>query len=719
MSETDRAMEQRTPEASTAGIRREQSVVSEVDKLPEGCVPGDSHTAMLTDDVYTVDSDADADDGGDQGNKKVDYVSGSQLCAELSKNVKERRVEIMAEVAKYMRTNDKRLIAIDNVVENTLRFLLEKLRGAQQMLRDVEERAAWMQLIEECLDSRSRNQVLDKLIALESSRAELEGLSSRFGWEQSELITKIEELEKTMQRQEELISMLQEKLSCVKDAEVEKLKRQLIEKEEELEKLRQSRRPPVDEVEVDGPTVPGEKTILLNGRKGLEGLMYLRQKTRRDDRSLQTGGNEHVRRLESSVPRFRLLTPATTQRAGTSYSDCESEAGSYAERSRPGTGRRNHPGDGEDTYLGRYFKCASLPDVPVYSGKDEEYSVSQFYDAFQLKYPRRNWEDRELCALFKAKLKGKARAQFESIPQHKREDFGTMVEEMRKLANADMRNREVVAIGELQRLRKAESQTVAEFCVDLERLTSKAYPELTGVALASVRAQKLYEQLANWSESYHLQEAMEKDKESAYDSLEEAAMRVERRRITMQNARQRRFPTEVEKSRERHRERKEDFDSERSGARRTQEKSEAERMPRSRRLSRKDPGEVKCCNCGSAGHFARDCKQQRRNSGNGGIEQKAVTSLSTRVRNVECRTIEMGSKLGEELDEDIYGGRITVQVRILGNEWTALLDTGSEISILPVRILRQALDRGVDIDEEVQELEMERRRWCWMRPVTR
>lgn len=39
-----------------------------------------------------------------------------------------------------------------------------------------------------------------------------------------------------------------------------------------------------------------------------------------------------------------------------------------------------------------------------------------------------------------------------------------------------------------------------------------------------------------------------------------------------------------------------------------------------------------------------------------------------------------------------------MQVKILVIEYTALLDSGSDISILPVRILRKALDWGVDIE---------------------
>lgn len=52
----------------------------------------------------------------------------------------------------------------------------------------------------------------------------------------------------------------------------------------------------------------------------------------------------------------------------------------------------------------------------------------------------------------------------------------------------------------------------------------------------------------------------------------------------------------------------------------------------------------------------------------------------------------------------LFGNRTTLEINVLGRKVIALLDTGSELSILPVGILQQALGDGIDIDTEVKEL---------------
>ncbi|RCN49894.1 hypothetical protein ANCCAN_03929 [Ancylostoma caninum] len=186
----------------------------------------------------------------------------------------------------------------------------------------------------------------------------------------------------------------------------------------------------------------------------------------------------------------------------------------------------------------QYLKYVALPEVQPFSGCKKNYSFLNFLEAFELKYPRNNWDDGELCALFRSKLVGKARHHYESLPLRERHGgYAVLVEAMRRECRAEQRTNKVVALGELKRLRKGEAQSVSDFCVEPERLTRRAYPELDEYALDTERAHLLYEQLVHWRDSYHLLEALESN-EGAYEKLKETAKRIERRNLTFQNVRE-------------------------------------------------------------------------------------------------------------------------------------------------------------------------------------
>ncbi|KHJ96442.1 zinc knuckle [Oesophagostomum dentatum] len=85
----------------------------------------------------------------------------------------------------------------------------------------------------------------------------------------------------------------------------------------------------------------------------------------------------------------------------------------------------------------------------------------------------------------------------------------------------------------------------------------------------------------------------------------------------------------------------------------------------------------RCYNCHMRGHLAIDCKNPR---------QKQRSSNQA----------------------PLLGRKTTTTVEILGNQWQALLDTGSEVSIPPIRILQQAMKNIVDIDSEIEELQLDK-----------
>lgn len=92
-------------------------------------------------------------------------------------------------------------------------------------------------------------------------------------------------------------------------------------------------------------------------------------------------------------------------------------------------------------------------------------------------------------------------------------------------------------------------------------------------------------------------------------------------------------------------------------------------------------------------------------------DSRGVTSLSARLLQPACRAIgqirERKPENGISTSCPLVGSKYTTTIEIFGRQWTGLLDTGSEVSIIPAKVLLQAKEDGYDIDRDVVEHEMD------------
>ncbi|KIH64172.1 hypothetical protein ANCDUO_05519 [Ancylostoma duodenale] len=118
---------------------------------------------------------------------------------------------------------------------------------------------------------------------------------------------------------------------------------------------------------------------------------------------------------------------------------------------------------------------------------------------------------------------------FETLPTSVRSGtFDEVVEAKRTRLCEDNNSARLKAMTALRKLNMREGQSVTEFCLVLERIASRAYPDTPPEAISLQKAEILFNQLARWEGSYTLADALEtSDKEAVYEKVKEAALRLE------------------------------------------------------------------------------------------------------------------------------------------------------------------------------------------------
>ncbi|VDO62573.1 unnamed protein product [Heligmosomoides polygyrus] len=444
-------------------------------------------------------------------------VESIKLCNRVGKAIKNIEVLVMAEVARSMRCGHPIRASIEEVGKVATETAMNELGTLRVKCKESAVMEKWVQVVLDSLECNTRVQGVEQLAELLEMRDELRRLSEEHGVPTDRFPQRFKDIVKENESLQESVRAQQSEL-----AELRELKRRLAEQERELLQMRRAMAP----VESAVPEPASRR------RRGIDVLNALRPelKTHREADALQNRASEDSRRTAVTAERTVSRAMQCGQRRSQSGECMVSVNGdeSDVEESVSEVGR--------DTQMAHYLKYLALPEVRPYSGEDPAYSFSTFWESFTLKYPRSSWSEAELSALFRAKLTGKARTQYEALPSIVREgSFVAQVEALRQECRAELSNHRIVALGELKKLRKKEGQSVADFCVELERLTRRAHPHMDEAALDAERAQLLYEQLAHWNDSYHLMEALESDNH-AYDKLKQTALRIERRNWTLRNS---------------------------------------------------------------------------------------------------------------------------------------------------------------------------------------
>ncbi|KHJ97017.1 zinc knuckle [Oesophagostomum dentatum] len=257
---------------------------------------------------------------------------------------------------------------------------------------------------------------------------------------------------------------------------------------------------------------------------------------------------------------------------------------------------------------------------------------------------------------------------------------------------------------QLSMLTMKEGQSVAGFCLVLGKLAARAYPD--------------FRQLAGWDGSYRMAEAIETAlREETYEKVKEVALRLERsKQVVSKVANTRKLGGHhrngpplavVGKESFRSRVRYEPQERSQEGVR-TRVTVELETMRRAQIEQGNHQGNestsLRCFKCGKQGHKARQCQECRKTelqtvipNEPRGEQRRSFSALLNRLLCTSSVAEALGS--GE-----LFGKMSTAKIELMGMEVEALLDTGSETSIVPLELFRLARERQVDIDAFVERI---------------
>nr|CDJ82535.1 Zinc finger domain containing protein [Haemonchus contortus] len=379
---------------------------------------------------------------------------------------------------------------------------------------------------------------------------------------------------------------------------------------------------------------------------------------------------------------------------------------------RRGTRQSSATGEPIEFSLGDYIRTMSLPEVQPFCGRPGE-CFKRFVSSFNMKYPREQWRDSNRVQLFQSFLRKNALTIFETLPREVREGtYDEVIEAMKARMRIDGNSQRVKALADLRLLAMRPGQSLSEFCFALESLANRAYPDMPPGATSLQKAEILCRQLASWNGSYCLTEALETSTcDEAYEKVKEVALRLGRSLKTEEECRLlNKGKTEI-RCRHRTPERRggsdgdQTLDTSSSGSERAAKPlvgSRPESVHSQKKKGERDP--PRCYKCGNMGHLAKVCRSrpnpQQRTPARANAQQRPDVAYASLVEKWVCTSWwESASKTSE-----LFGEKPLAVITLCGIEAKALLDTGSQTTIIPVRLLKKAMDRKVDLDEYIERI---------------
>ncbi|KAK6018225.1 zinc knuckle [Ostertagia ostertagi] len=284
------------------------------------------------------------------------------------------------------------------------------------------------------------------------------------------------------------------------------------------------------------------------------------------------------------------------------------------------------------------LKAQAAVNVDKYTGKN---SLSDFLRTFDIKYPRESWSNRERRDILVTLLDGPAKLMYSNLPKGvQRRSIRGCSRGARKVQAGPMQ--------EAQEGRRIHSDSDRDFLL----------------------GSKLQACLSEWEESYHLLAALEAPYGLVYQSVRKAALRLERAREAMRKRAQLQGTQAKDRTRYKAHDKYESEENE--------NKSSGKNGPIKK---------TKCFKCGGMGHYARNCPRHNVQEQPPHTDDRQKRKLNERkISGSFSAHLEKWCSAVTSQDRKTHmGNPFLCKVHMLGMVVDAMIDTGSVVSIVPLR----------------------------------